>query len=182
LAKKLNVPESSIQDALAKTKAESRMTEKTEPDSLKKDTKTLLSDALLGLAMAFATSVDEIISLLAEDDFYSQEAKEIFINIKKQIKEGGSIKLEKFPEELKAKGSELVFVAEENNKDNDQDAIFQEAKFCYKRLKEIGFKERKNDLKEKIENAEANKDIKNTEELAKKFQEVLEEEKKIKEF
>lgn len=182
LAKKLNVPESSIQDALAKTKAESRITEKVESDSPKKDTKTLLSDALLGLAMAFTAGVEEIISLLTEDDFYSEEAREIFINIKKQINEGGLIKLEKFPEELKAKGSELVFVAEENNKDNDQDAIFQEAKFCYKRLREIGFKERKNELKEKIEFAEANKDTKSTEELAKKFQEVLEEEKKIKEF
>lgn len=182
LAKKLNVPESSIQDALAKTKADKKISEKKEESIVKKDAETLLSETLLSLMLAFSASTKEIISLLNEKDFSDDEARNIFLNIKKQSVQGLVVKSDEFPQDLQSKVSELIFVAEESNEGNNQDSIFQEAKFCYKRLKEFGLRKQKEDLKFLIEEAEKSKDSEKTKKLAGQFQELLVKEQKIKEF
>ncbi len=182
LAKKINVPESSITDALRKTKVEVSEIPREDNVLVKKEVEALLSETLLGLIMAFPSASSEIIELLSEDDFIFSEIRDIFSQLKNQYNKEHKIDIEKIPPNLKAKVSELIFIAEENNKNNDNDSIFQEAKFCYKRLKEILIQKEKDEVKSKLDKAESGKNEELSKKLMNKFQELILEEKKIKEF
>lgn len=184
LAKKLNVPESSIADALRRVKVEKQVSrEKVNESKSKKSTEKLLIETLLGLIFTFPVTISEFASLLDSSDFKDQNDKKIFAKFKKTFEKKGDFNIDDLEdEELKSQASELIFVAEENHKDSDNEEIIKEAKFCFKRLKELRIKEAKEEIKTKIEKAEQKDDNESLNKLVKELQELLNKEKEIKEF
>lgn len=185
LARKINVPESSIIDALKKTRIEKpldseREKPKKEP---KKSAEKMLSEALLGLIMAFPVTVSEISSLLKEDDFKEQEDRSLFKTFKETFKKSSDFSIKNIKdEELKSYASELVFVVEENHKESDNEAITKEAKFCFKRLRELEIKKQKEELKFRMEEAEKESNQESLNGLMKELKNLLDKEREIKEF
>lgn len=184
LAKFLEVPEYSITETLSKMKMEKqREFEKSEPKKIKKSPHTLLSEVLLGLMLTFPVTVSETASLLEEDDFIDQKDKELFKMFKKTFEKKGEFHINDIKEaELISKASELMFIAEENHKESDNEAIIEEAKFCFKRLKGLKLKESQKDLQIKIEKAEEEENSSGVNNLMKELKEILEKEEEIKEF
>lgn len=179
LSQKLNVPEASITDALRKTKEDKNIRET--PASLekqKKETNSLLEETLLGLMISYPSTISEITDILSKEDFSNDENREIF----EKIKENNKISKEDFSQELKPKISELMFIIEETHKESDDESIFAEAKFCYKRIKELDFSKKKRELSAKLKEAEEQKNAEKTEKYMQEFQALLLEEKKLKEF
>jgi len=183
LARKLKVPESAIFDALKKIKAYNTKEEPEKFSKPKKDAQTLISETLLGLIIAFPVTVSEISALLEDEDFDNLEYKKIFKVFRDIYQKKGNFKINDIKdEELKSLFSEIIFVAEENSKDSDNEEILKETKFCFKRLKENIYKKSKEELRVQIEEAEAQKDQKKINDLMDKLQQILYKEKEIKEF
>jgi len=184
LARFLQVPESSIIDTLKKIKIEKNKEPKEiEPKKIKKGPQKLLSETLIGLMLAFPITVSEIASLLEVDDFEEGDDRDLFKIFKEIFEKKGEFHISDLEESgLRAKASELTFIAEESHKENDNEAIAEEAKFCFKRFKELAIKEAKKDLQTRIEDAEEEGRAQELNDLMKELQEILEKEKEIKEF
>lgn len=184
LSKRLNVPEASIVEALNKTNTEYMPArEKEEIKKPQKSAKKILSETLLGLILSFPVTVSDIVSLLEEEDFEDSLDKKIFKEFEKVFKETGNFDTEKIKDkDFKSYISELMFVAEENHKSSDNEDIFKDAKFCFKRFKYLKLKDKKDELKFKIEEAEKGNEQDKLNVLMKELQEVLIKEKEIKEF
>lgn len=184
LAHKLEVPESSINDALKKVKTDKNINQIKREDTSykqKKTTKEILEETVLGIMIAFPSFVDEIIMLLDEKDFSNESSKALFKDFKEIVKRNEKFNFEEFDNPgLKTLAKELAFITEEKHKDSDNNDIFKEAKFCYKRIKQMEIDEQKLEINRKI--SEAGKDHKSVEKLIQKLQDILNKEKEIKEF
>lgn len=183
LSKKLSVPESSIADALRKTKTEKQYFGEKEEQKTKKPALKILAETLLGLVLTFPVTVSEIAALLEDQHFKDEEDKKLLKEFKKIFQRSKDFNIESLKDgELKSRGSELIFIAEESHKESDNEAILEEAKFCFKRLKGFFLKEAKDELKIKIEEAEEENNHKKLQTLMENLQEILNKEKEIKEF
>jgi len=184
LAKILQVPEPSITEALKKVKTEKIIeSRESEPQKTKKSPQKLLSEALLGLILSFPVTTSEITSLLEEENFEAPKDKELFKIFQKTFKQKGEFHINDIKDaELNSRASELMLIAEENHKESDNEAIVEEAKFCFKRLKGLKIKESERDLQSKIEEAEEKNQTSELNNLMKELQKVLDKEKELKEF
>jgi len=182
LASKIQVPESSIIEALKKIKLEKHNEpRKTQGKVVKKTAEKITTEALLGLLLSFPVTLEEFISLLEDEDFQNQD-RQLFHALKQIFEKNRNFNLKDInDEELKPYASILMFITEEGYKDADNDEIFKEAKFCYKRLKEFKITVLKEELRFRIKEEES-KNSDNLHNLMKEFQEILEKEKEIKEF
>ncbi|NTU70077.1 DNA primase [bacterium] len=184
LSRRLSVPEDSLRDALKKTSApsEENIKEKKVELVVKKDAEAMTEETLLGLILSFPGTSEEVIGIIEKKDFRDYDLANIFEEAQKQFAVKNSISLDIFNDDLKSRAAELSFIAEEKNKDNDEDEIWKEVKFCYKRLKQFNISEEKKSLEDRIKKTEEEDNQDEQKKLMSKFQEVLDKERKIKEF